>query len=80
MHHVVHILEAGLSVIPFFAVENRFGADNIITNISKPITETPIEDHTQAPNTWSEAGLVDIEESRFPQTRSCFTQDIVEFD
>lgn len=69
MHHVVHILEAELSVILFFAAENRVGADNIIANITpKPITEIPIEVYTQAPNAWSEAGLVDIEESRFPQS------------
>lgn len=62
MCYVVHMIKAGLSVILFFAIENRLGCGNIVADFP------PIEVHTQAPNAWSEAGSVDIEEGRFSQS------------
>lgn len=62
MRYVVQMIKARFSVILFFAIENRVGSGNIIANFP------PIGVHTQAPNAWSEAGSVDIEEGRFSQS------------
>jgi hypothetical protein len=66
MRHVVQIFEVELIISS--------------PTHSKRITKTPIEIHTQAPNAWLEAGSVGMGESRFPQSRSCLTEDIVKFD